>query len=77
MAYSVCINFIIHTHQNYALSLTGTAFHLLLMDRSIPDDWSYNRVMLQLLGTTGTAIYTNYLLVDYNMYAESESNGQH
>ena len=24
------------------------------MNRSLPDDWSYDRVMLQLLGTTGT-----------------------
>ena len=77
MAYSVCINFIIHTHQNYALSLTDTVSQVLLMDRSIPDDWLYNRVMLQLLGTTGTTMYTNDLLVGYNMYAESETNGQH
>ena len=24
------------------------------MDRSLPDDWLYDRVMLQLLGTAGT-----------------------
>ena len=67
MAYSVCINFIIYSHQNYALSLTGIVSQVLLMNRSLPDDWSYNRLMLQLLGTTGTAIYMNDLLVDYNM----------
>ena len=37
-----------------ATLLTGTAFQVLLMDRSLPDDWSYDRVMLQLLGTAGT-----------------------
>jgi len=67
MPYSVCINFIIHSHQNYALSLTGIVSQVLLMNRSLPDDWSYSRVMLQLLGTTGTAIYTNDSLVGYNM----------
>ena len=67
MTYSICINYIIHTHQNYALSLTGTVFQVLLMNRSLSDDWSYNRVMLQLLGTTGTAIDMNDLLVGYNM----------
>ena len=34
--------------------LTGTVSQVLLMNRSLPDDWSYDRVMLQLLGTTGT-----------------------
>ena len=46
-----------HTHDTmgYAVTkLTGTVFQVLLMDRSPPDDWLYDRVMLQLLGTAGT-----------------------
>ena len=34
--------------------LTGTVSQVLLIDRSLLDDWSYDRVMLQLLGTAGT-----------------------
>ena len=34
--------------------LTGSVSQVLLMNRSLPDDWLYNRVMLQLLGTAGT-----------------------
>ena len=36
------------------IKLTGTVFQVLLMNRSLPDDWSYDRVMLQLLETAGT-----------------------
>ena len=40
------------------------------MNRSLLDDWSYDRVMLQLLGTAGTVNnitlrYMNHLLVRY------------
>ena len=48
-------------HSIYELGLergyhkpTGTVSQVLLTDRSILDDWSYDRVMLQLLGTAGT-----------------------
>ena len=34
--------------------LTGAVSQVLLMNRSLPDDWSYDRVMLQLLGAAGT-----------------------
>ena len=46
-----------HTHDTteFAVTkLTGTVFQLLLMDRRLPDDWLYDRVRLQLLGTAGT-----------------------
>ena len=36
--------------------LTGIESHVLLMSCSLPDDWSYNKVMLQLVGTAGTVI---------------------
>ena len=36
------------------IRLTGTVFQVLLMNRSLPDDWLYDRVMLQLLETAGT-----------------------
>ena len=35
--------------------LTGTVSQVLLMNTSLPDDWSYDRVMLQLTKTAGTA----------------------
>ena len=38
----------------YLSLLTGTVFQVLLMDRSLLDDWLYDRVMLQLLATAGT-----------------------
>ena len=46
-------------------ALTGTEFQVLLMNRSLLDDWLYDKVMLQLLGTAGTVNYTlmNYTLV--------------
>ena len=34
--------------------LTGTVSQVLSIKRSLLDDWLYNRVMLQLPGTTGT-----------------------
>ena len=34
--------------------LTGTEFQVLLKSRSLLDDWLYDSVMLQLLGTAGT-----------------------
>ena len=34
--------------------LTGTVFQVLFINRSFLDDWLYNSVMLQLLGTAGT-----------------------
>ena len=36
------------------IKLTGTVFQVLLMIRSLPDDWLYDRVMSQLLGCAGT-----------------------
>ena len=54
-ALGVCVHCnIIHIHQNYALSLTGTVSQVLLMNCNLPDDWLYDRVMLQVLGTAGT-----------------------
>ena len=46
-----------HTHDTMGCAvakLTGTVFQVLLMDRSLPDDWLYDRVMLPLLGAAGT-----------------------
>ena len=36
------------------MSLTGTVSQVLVMNRSLLDDWLYNRLMVQLLGTAGT-----------------------
>ena len=38
----------------YAVSLTGKVSQVVVMNRSLPDDWLYDRVMLQLVGTVGT-----------------------
>ena len=37
------------------IKLTGTVFQVLLMNRSLLDDWLMRELMLQLLGTAGTA----------------------
>ena len=36
------------------IKLTGTVSQVLLINRSLPDDWWYDTQMLQLLGTAGT-----------------------
>ena len=36
------------------MQLTGTVSQVLSMDRSLPDSWSYDRMMLQLRGAAGT-----------------------
>ena len=47
-------NYHIPEGDSVATLLTGTVSQVLLMNRSLPDGWSYDRVMLQLLGTAGT-----------------------
>ena len=46
--------------------LTGIESHVLLMSCSLPDDWSYNRVMLQVMGTAGTVrVQANFFAAHY------------
>ena len=42
------------------MSLTGIISKVVLMNCNLRDDWSYNRVMLQLLGAVGTVNHRKY-----------------
>ena len=52
--YGVLPHSVIRYDELVVIKLTGTVSQVLLMYRSLPDDWLYDRVMLQLLGTAGT-----------------------
>ena len=57
--------------------LTGTVLQVLLMNRSLPDDWLYDRVMLQLLGTPRTVRRTWELTQCSLMSVSSGFEGKH
>lgn len=42
------------TVTEFTIELTGTVSQMVAMDSSLLDDWSYVRILTQLVGTAGT-----------------------
>ena len=52
------------------MSLTGTVFQVLLMNRRLLDDWLYDKVRLQLLGAVGTVGMQVEIVISFTLTSQ-------